>query len=250
MLNRRDPIFWMAAAIFVVALALAAAFGQGFLLLMVGAYLLRPTLHSLGFFRTLADEREMQIQYRAGNVAFATMVLGVIVVIARLMTTGDHAWEMLVPVLLFGLAARALARLLMEGDLAVAGPRIVIAVGLFLVLFGLLEGGVALPSTMSHGVPGLALALLGLAARKRPRPVAFVLLALAALVTTLVVASAVGVGRQLMWGTVVAVALIVIPVIVAAVCLLRASSSPNDDTAAHDPPGALSGMGLVDGRDS
>jgi hypothetical protein len=75
-MHKRDSIFWAATAIFVLSLALVVVYGQQYLLLMACAYLLRPTLHSLGFARHLVDERQLQIQYRASNVGFAALVIG------------------------------------------------------------------------------------------------------------------------------------------------------------------------------
>ena len=159
MLHRRDPIFWAATAIFVLSLALAKFVDDGFLMLLVASYLLRPALHSLGFARKLVDERQMQIQYQASNVAFTALVIGNIVVILYLMGKDDHTWEMVNAVLMVGLAVRAIAGLLLVGDPAVAGPRIVMAVGAFLCLFGVVEGG--LPGGIVHGLPGLAVIGLG-----------------------------------------------------------------------------------------
>jgi len=59
---KKDAIFWTAAVIFIVALALAAVFkNQLWLFVMVGSYLLRPTLASVGIARHLVDERQMSI---------------------------------------------------------------------------------------------------------------------------------------------------------------------------------------------
>ena len=51
---KKDPIFWWATGIFVLALALfAVTQNQFWLALMIGSYLLRPTLASLGVAKTL-----------------------------------------------------------------------------------------------------------------------------------------------------------------------------------------------------
>lgn len=227
MLHKRDPIFWMATAIFVVSLVLAMAVDDGFLLLAVAAYLLRPTLHSLGFARRLVDERQMQIQYQASNVAFTALVIGNIVVILHLMGKGDHTWEMVNAVLLVALAVRALTGLLMVGDPAVAGPRIVIAVGLFVGLVGVMEGD--LGGLFSHVVPGLIVVALGIAGRRAPRAVAVTLFVLGAAVVALVTIQGVQRHAAPRWGTVLAITLITAPMVTAAFCMLRGASLSNDD---------------------
>jgi hypothetical protein len=82
---KKDPIFWSASAIFVAALVLYGVTQMQFCLaLMVGAYLLRPTLASLGIGRRKIDERQMTINYRSGNIAFAVTIMLCIVCMARL----------------------------------------------------------------------------------------------------------------------------------------------------------------------
>ncbi len=238
MLRKRDPIFWAATGIFAVSLVLAVAVTEEFLVLMVAAYLLRPTLHSLGFFRKLVDERQMQLQYQASSVAFTVMVAGNIIVMLYLMGRNDHTWEMLNAVLLTALAVRALAGLLMVGDPAVAGPRIVIAVGLFLCLFGVLEGGAS--GAVVHVAPGLLVVGLGLASRSWPRAAAIALFAIAALALSWRVTSMQHLGRALNWGEILGIAFLTVPLIVAAVCLLRGAAERPDGL----PPSGVTSDGV------
>ncbi|NJD19888.1 MAG: DUF2178 domain-containing protein [Gemmatimonadetes bacterium] len=217
-MGRRDPIFWAATGIFLLALALGIAVHEGFLLLLVGAYLLRPTVHSLGFARRRIDERQLLIQYQASNVAFAVFVIGIGAVIAVLMREGNHAWEMLVGVLMLSLAARALATLLLVGDHAVIGGRIIVAVGLLVALVGALEGGLA--NRIAQALPGLLVAGLGLLSRKWPKGVGGVVLTLVAVLISW------GVGRALLgalphWGEVLGLVLVAAPLTTAAPRLLR-----------------------------
>ncbi len=82
---KKDAIFWWATAIFIMALVLAGIFkNQLFLFLMVGSYLLRPTLASLGLAKNLVDERQMSIQYRSGNIAFVIMIIACIILAVNL----------------------------------------------------------------------------------------------------------------------------------------------------------------------
>ena len=70
---KKDPVFWWATGIFVLALGLfAATQNQFWLALMIGSYLLRPTLASLGVARSNVDERQMSIHYRSGNIGAFT----------------------------------------------------------------------------------------------------------------------------------------------------------------------------------
>jgi hypothetical protein len=228
MLRKRDSIFWVATGIFVASLVLARLGGDEFLLLMVGSYLLRPTLHSLGFAKKLIDERQMQIQYRASNVAFATMVVGNVIVVLSLMAQGNHVSEMVLAVLLIGLAARAIAGLLMVGDLSLAGPRILIVTGLFLVLFGAVEEGLSL-GTVLHAVPGLVVVGVGLAARKQPGPIALLLFALVGLATAVFAFRLLRDGRLPEWGAMVTWLFIAGPMLVAAECLRRSRTQEARD---------------------
>lgn len=227
MLGKRDTIFWAASAIFTVSLLLAAVYGQEWLLLMVVSYLLRPTLHSLGFARRLADERQLQIQYQASNVGFAAMVIGVVIVMLVLMRRGDHAWEMLVAVLMLGLAARALAGLLLVGDPLNGGVRIIVSIGLLLAAFGVAEGGIG--GAMSHILPGLAVVALGVAGRRWPRAVGYVVLVLAAGLVITLAGPAMRRPAGNGWGFLVTMALICVPTITAGVCLLRAAAATGAD---------------------
>lgn len=234
MWTRRDPIFWAATLVFAISLVLAIAVDDGFLLLAVGAYLLRPTLHSLGFARKLADERQLQIQYRASNVAFVAMVLGNIVVILQLMGKGDHTWEMVNAVLLMALAVRAVAGLLMVGDPAVAGRRIVMVVGAFFCLFGLMEGG--LSGAVAHVLPGLVVVALGWAADRAPRAIGGLVIALAATGSVFLAVMATRSPQGFTWGTSMVLLLVGVPLATGGVCLLRGAAAGGDGDATGGLP--------------
>jgi hypothetical protein len=237
MLDKRDQIFWTATGIFVLSLVLNIVAGQQYLLLMVAAYLLRPTLHSLGFVKKLVDERQMQIQYRASSVAFAALVIGNIVLILHLMRLGDDTWEMVVGVLTTGLAVRALAGLLLVGDPSVAGQRILVSVGLLVALFGAMDAG--FPGALVAVLPGLALVALGLASPKWPRAIAGILFAVAALLCLQILPRALRPLGGPNWGTALTLGLLIVPLVTAAFCLLRGAAVPDDD--ASSPSSAPAG---------
>ncbi len=228
MLGKRDAIFWVACAIFAAALLLGATLGDGWLLLAVGAYLLRPTLHSLGVAKQLVDERQMEIHYRASNVGFATLVAGNVVVILALMARGDHAWEMAVAVLVAGLAARALTGLLLVGDPAVGGQRILVSVGLLVAIFAALDAG--WPYVLVAVLPGLVVAGLGLIAPRFGRASAIVCGICATAFGTLILAAALARPGGANWGTAVALGLICLPLVAAAACFWRAGPVIDTDT--------------------
>ena len=92
---KRDWIFWVASGIFALSIVIAAITrDQLWLFLMVASYLLRPTLASLGLARRSTDERQMSIQYRSGNIAFAVMIVASIVLAVVQQSKGDKSWEM------------------------------------------------------------------------------------------------------------------------------------------------------------
>jgi hypothetical protein len=155
------------------------------------------------------------------------------------MSKNDHTWELINAVLLAGLAIRAVAGLLMVGDLAVAGQRMLVATGLLLCLFGLLEGGLSLES-MQHTIPGLVIAGLGVAARARPRAVSTMVLTLIAGLVALLATQLWGRDGVPTLGAVFALSLIFSPMALAAICLWRSSRA--SDTEA---PGRAAIMLLV-----
>ncbi|MDE3052947.1 MAG: hypothetical protein KGO03_03165 [Gemmatimonadota bacterium] len=239
MLRKRDPIFWAATGLFVAALALGLTVDSGFLFLMVAAYLLRPTVHSLGLARKLIDERQLQLQYQASNVGFSALVAGNVVVILYLSARNDHTFEMVTAVLVLGLAARALAGVLMVWDPAVAGSRILVTVGLLLAVFGVIEGG--LDGIVVHVLPGLLVAVMGVLAQRTPRSAGIAALVLGAGVIVWRVVTIANGRAPSNWGQVVGVVLLAAPLLTAAGCLLRGASG--DDDVARTPPVRSAGAG-------
>ena len=69
---KKNPIFWWASGIFVLGLILfAITQNQIFILaFIIAAYLLRPTLASLGIAKKYVDERQLNLNYRSSNIAF------------------------------------------------------------------------------------------------------------------------------------------------------------------------------------
>ncbi len=233
MLAKRDGIFWAATAISGVALVLTAAWGQQFLLLLAASYLLRPTVHSLGFAPKLIDERQLQIQYRASNVAFVALVLGNVVLYGHLMHVDDHTWEMVGALLAISLAVRALTGLLLVGDPVVAGRRILYSVGVLAAVFAALDAG--FPEVFLAVLPGLAIAGLGMVSHRHPRLAAVITGALPLIFCALILSMAFRRPGGPNWGTAVTLGLIVTPLIIAAICLWRGASPTEEREPLANP---------------
>ena len=139
---KKDSIFWLATFIFVSAIVIyGLTQNQLWLFLLAGSYLLRPTLASLNIAKSLVDERQMSIQYRSGNIAFAVMIIACIIMAVYQSSKDDHSWEFFNAIVIIGLAAKALSNVFLIGNYRESGTKIIIAVGLMLVLFVSLENG-------------------------------------------------------------------------------------------------------------
>lgn len=231
---KRDRIFYWACGIFVVGVVLAALEKDLALFFIAGAYLLRPTLHAFGLAQQFADERQVQIHSRSGNVAFIAVVLAVVGFALSHLSKGEQP-EDLYAILAIGVAARALTGLLMWGELRRAASTIIMVVGSVVALFVFVSEGL---STASLFVGGLALgfASLGLVARRAPRTVGIILaIAAVALIVFLRLYEFRAVNLA-MWMVVVCFA-------IAAVSLYRGSTTDSEEYAKHSR--SAKAVGLV-----
>jgi hypothetical protein len=169
---KKDPIFWWATGIFVLALVLMAVTQDQFwLVLIIGSYLLRPTLASLGLARRYVDERQMSIQYRSGNIAFAVMIITCIILAIKLNADGNPEWEMFIVAIVVGLATKALFNVIMVTNSRKTAANVIIAAGLLLTLFvsiGSVDSGLSL-GTFLRVASMLAIVGVGLLSKKFPR---------------------------------------------------------------------------------
>lgn len=172
-MRKRDPIFYTACGLFAAGIGLALAGQPIALLLVVAAYLLRPTLHAFELAPRFDDERQVQIHSRSGNVGFVAVMLAVVGFSIVRLARGEQPDEMYL-LLIIGLVARAVTNLVMRGDLRKAASIIVIVLGLILATFILLSEGLSLHSAIGLVVSGSIIAL-GLLARKYPRIVGLIL---------------------------------------------------------------------------
>jgi hypothetical protein len=227
---QRDAIFWWASGIFMAALVLAAVTQNDlWLFLMVASYLLRPTLASLGVARRFVDERQMSIQYRSGNIAFAIMLAAAVVLAVMQRIKGDPSWEFFNIIIILGLASKALFNVLLVKDYREAGSRIIMAVGALVVLFVAAENGPTLAG-LAEASPGLAIVLIGWLARKFPRTIGALIfvVALGLLVVIL--------GKGFTIGQITTALVVCVPLVLAGLSLFAPSGIDGDklaEPAAH-----------------
>ncbi len=166
-MTNRDSITWWAAGIFALSIALfTITKNDSFLLIMVASYMLRPTLYALGVAVQHADERQMLIQYRSGNLALTVVILTVIIFIVKNRMEGKPTDDFNV-VLIVALAARALSGIMMIKNYLEAAVRITLGVGLLMMMFYFAENGFSLNALM-ESVPAILILALGIVGRKKP----------------------------------------------------------------------------------
>ncbi len=226
---KRDPIFWWASGIFILALVLFAITQvDTFLALIVLAYLLRPTLASLGLAKRYVDERQLSLSYRSGNIAFFVMMAACIFFAAKLRVEGDHTGEMFYMVIVIGVVAKALFNVLLGRNFREVAPKIIISVGLLVALFsgmGSIRHGIFSINFLRNLVPGLMVVGIGVLSKYYPRPaaVAILLAAVAFLIFQL--------SRDSSWATIGTLLIIDVPLLAASWGLWR-----NPHISAEDLP--------------
>ena len=210
---KRDQIFWWASGVFVAALVLfAITQNQSWLTLMIGSYLLRPTLASLGVGRKKIDERQMTIHYRSGNIAFAVMMIACVIAAVKLEAEGNHAFELFAMAIVIGLVTKALFNVILVKDYRAAAAKIIISAGLLIALFGSFDAG-SLAGRLMQTIPGLAIAAVGLLSRKYPRPIGLVIFVVTALLLLMIL------GKGITWASLGTSGIVGVPLILAALCL-------------------------------
>jgi hypothetical protein len=210
---KKDPFFWWATGIFVLAILLfAVTQNQFWLALMIGSYLLRPTLASLGVAKRYVDERQLSIHYRSGNIGFAITIIVCVICAIKLGAEDNHDFELFAMTIIIGLAAKALFNVILVKNFRETASKIIIAAGLLIALFASLDAGSIVGILMSIA-PGLAIAGVGLLSKKYPRPIGVVVFILTALLLSVIL------GKGFTWGQIATAVVIGVPLIVAGVCL-------------------------------
>ena len=170
----RDNIFFGACGLCAVGAALALLGNELALLLFVAAYLLRPTLHELGLGSQLADERQLAIHARSGNISFIVVILAAVGFALWRVSRGERA-DQFYELICIGLAARAIAGLVMGGEYRKAGAVILGAIGVFLGLFIILESGFTIGAIAGVVVAAVFVGIARLA-MSVPRVITFILI--------------------------------------------------------------------------
>ncbi len=172
----KDPIFWLSTSVFVSAVVIyGITQNQLWLFLLAGSYLLRPTLASLNIAKSLVDERQMSIQYRSGNIAFAVMIIASIIMAVYQSSKEDHSWEFFSAIVIIGLAAKALSNVFLIGNYRESATKIIMGVGLMITLFVSLENGFSIGTLIESG-PGIAIVAIGWLSKKFPRTIGIIVL--------------------------------------------------------------------------
>lgn len=167
-MHKWDAISWWATGIFVVSVALAGLLqNDAFLFLMVGSYMLRPTLHALGFATRYADERQLSIQYRSGNLALTIIIAAIIIFAIKTRVEGKPSDDFNA-LLCIALAARALTSILMIGDSRKVAIFITVSVGSLWLLFVLAENGIRIQA-LPEAAPGIIMITAGVLGKWYPR---------------------------------------------------------------------------------
>jgi len=213
---KKDPIFWCASGIFVLALLLFAVTNQQlWLFLMIISYMLRPTLASLGVAKRHVDERQISIYYRSGNIGFAVTIICCVIFAIKLSLENNHDFEMFIAAIVIGIVAKALFNVVLIKDFRETASKIIIGVGLLVALFASFDAGSFTRIILSI-LPGLAIAGIGLLAKKYPRVIGIVIMivAMASMIFLLTFKKG--------WGQFVTAAIIGIPLLIAGAGLFKA----------------------------
>lgn len=224
---KKDKIFWYAAGIFVAAIVIfAITKEQLWLALMIVSYLLRPTLASLGVATRSIDERQMSIQYRSSNIAFAAMMGTAIILAVRQSAQGDPNWDLFNIIIIVGLAAKALFNVLLVKNYRAAASKIIMTVGLMITLFASISHGFSL-GTLMEALPGLVIVAIGWLAKKFPRVIGTIVF-----VATVAIAFFI-LHKGFTLGQVTTAVVIAVPLGLAGACLFIGD---RDDTGLEEEP--------------
>ena len=210
---KRDPIFWWAFGIFILALLLFAVTGnQLWLALMMVSYLLRQTLASVGLARRYVDERQMSLQYRSSNIGFVVMLIACVVLAVKRSADGTGSWEDFNIIIIIGLAAKALFNVILTKNYREAASKIIIWVGILIGLFSAMDGKTIL-GTLMQIIPGVVIVAIGLLSKKFPRVVGVLVFGITAALMYVILY------KRFTFSQVLVAIVVATPLIIAGICL-------------------------------
>lgn len=226
---KKNPIFWWASSIFVLGLILfAITQNQIFLALIIAAYLLRPTLASLGLAKKHVDERQLSLNYRSSNIAFFVMMIACVYFAAKLQAEESVYTGMFFTVILVGMAAKALFNVLLKKNFRETAPKIIISVGLFMTLFASfsnIDHGVFSMSFIMNVLPCLFVVGVGITAKFYPRAASIGIYIYAALLVTFICR------RGFSWGTLASSLIFAFPLLAAGFVLWKEPQNSSEEIA-------------------
>ncbi|MBU4486718.1 MAG: hypothetical protein KKD38_07290, partial [Candidatus Delongbacteria bacterium] len=115
MFKKKDPIFWWGWGVFALGMILYAVTEMDiFMVTIVIAFLLRPTLASMGLAKKYEDERELSIHFKSGNIAFLVVMIACVFYAAVSKTEKDFTAEMFYTVIIIGLATKGFVYVIMS----------------------------------------------------------------------------------------------------------------------------------------
>lgn len=174
---KKDKIFYYASLLSGVGIIFAFLGYEFSLLFFIGAYLLRPALYEFGLAKQYADERQLEIHSRSGNLAFMVLMIAIVGLVFWRIADGESIGG-LYSLLGLGLAARALTGLVMAGEYRKAGVVIISAVGFYFALFIVIMGGFSVASVFGL-ILGLIIIGFGQLGRKFPKTISIIMMLMA-----------------------------------------------------------------------
>ncbi len=218
-MNRIDPVMWWTWGVFTLSLILFAFTGSDvFLVLVVTAFLLKPTLASAGMLKKYVDEREMSINFRSGNLAFFVMMLACVFMAAILRSQDDNASEMFYMVIIIGIVAKGLLYILMSKNFRETAPKIMITAGILIAAFsgiGVIRHGVFSIDFLMNVLPGTVIIAVGIVSKYYARAGAVSILAIVVFLSLIIFK------RGFDWSSAGTALIVVIPLLAASYGLWR-----------------------------
>jgi len=230
MMFKKNPIFWWASGIFILGLILFAITQNQIYILafIVAAYLLRPTLASLGIAKKYVDERQHNLNYRSSNIAFIVMMIACVFFAGYLMAENNHTFEMFLMVIVIGITAKALFNVLLSKQFREVAPKIIIGVGLLVSLFsgmGAIHHGIFSINFLMNVLPGLIIAGLGILSKYFPRVIAVVLFFIMIALVIFILR------RDIDWGSVGTALIVGFPLLAASIGLWWEPKNTSEEVA-------------------